>query len=510
MSWADAGAGAPDAVLSLRADSVTLSLGRGSQARHHRVPISGAGAGGAASGSDRPLAGIAALRSALATLMVQALAPAHAGAPAGAGRRWRVLLAPPWLQLQALPWSAALLDAASARAYATAALAQQGVDGAAGDLLAIDPVPPLDAPRSLVRVSAEVLTALQDSARTAGARLHSVLALPLLAAAWCGRQAPARRGPDACVGQWLDGSLLLHVLPHGRPLPLHAARLAEGPAQAVVDDVAALLRRSALQVPLLAGAGAVPVLDLQQRPAPGRPAPASAAGADAPWPLLLPWPDPVDNPAALDLQLAAQAGHGFDLLPAAAGWLPEVPTPWRGGALAQRLHHPWAWAATVVAGLAAAWLGAQALAPVAPPRPTALATAPGSPGPAPVAPLPRADWAAAQQAAALIDLPLAPLLRALAPPASLPVRLVGLDLSRRETASTRTSTSPRASTSTSTDAGDALLRLTAEAPSVQDMAAYADLLAGRRGMQAVQLVRHQQAGPGGLMQRFVLELQWQP
>jgi hypothetical protein len=45
------------------------------------------------------------------------------------------------------------------------------------------------------------------------------------------------------------------------------------------------------------------------------------------------------------------------------------------------------------------------------------------------------------------------------------------------------------------------------------LAAYADLLAGRRGMQGVQLVRHQQAAPatpGGTAQRFVLELQWQP
>jgi hypothetical protein len=488
--------GRADAVLSVRADTIVLSVGRGAAARRQRVPI-------AAPGS------VPSLRAALAEL-------AGCTGADGAGRRWRVLLAPPWLQLRALPWSDALLDDDSATAFAAAQLAQAGAVVAADDLVTIDPMPPLGAERSAAWVPAAVCTALQAAAQACGARLQGLWALPLVAAAWAG-QAAGRTGGGpwaraaggsagaGCVGIWLDGALLLHGFAerqgHGRPLPLlrvepgDATGPADAPARAEV--LATLARRSALQLPALAGAAELPVLDLHQpflHP-PLQPALAPPAAAGAPALRGLPWPEGAEAVAALDAQLAAHCRGSLELWPAAARAQPGEAGTGRGRALSAPLAQPAVWLLALGLGAVAAVLAAAALQPVAPVAPTVAAAAPRPALPAP----PRAALAAARQAVQQIDLPLAPLLRTLSPPPGLEVRLVALDLSRPEPGAGRGA--PGAA---------ALLRLTAEADTVTSMTNYAATLASRPGVQALQVLRHQDGAAPPRGQRFVLELQWQP
>lgn len=399
-----------------------------------------------------------------------------------------VLLGGPAAGVVTLPWSDALLQPESAQRHARAELLARGCAVQLEDSLCIDTRPGRGQPRAVFWVPAWLQREVQALASALKVRSCTLQALNLVAAAWLARQ-PHEGRVWGLLGS--GGMQLWSATEASAAGEVLADTPAAGPLGA---RALALWQRARLRSPLLAAAK-LRVLSLDEPPPsqPGAPA-ASSPGGTLDW---LPWPSQAgaSGRAALDLQLL-RAAQTQPVLP-----LTVLPPPSRMGFGAG--GRPLLWAATLgllVTGLALGWAALQteaavqaagaAPAEVAPPRAVATTAAE------------RAELRAVNAAVQQLNLPLPQLLRVLQPPRDIAVRLHALDLAPR---------GPEAGAGPAVDSSArALVKLSAEAPRSRDMTRYVDFLAGRPGMGAVQLVRHEvdASAAGGDVYRFELELEW--
>lgn len=517
-------------LLVLRADAVEAGWWAPSGWQTAQVLVlTGAGADGVSQEVPRN----AADPSTAVRQMQALLADTSCGLGGRPGRRLTVLVAPPWLDEVVLPWSDALLREASVVPQARAELADRGHGWAPDAVLRIDHRPPLGQPRSALRVPAGLLPSLQALAREIGAQLVSVQSLTAVAACWAARQ-PVRgaAGAPALVG--VMGAAGLRLVGRDGTAALAGQALLEAVPAGAADDLGAsaarLWQRARLRFPALQAVAVLPVLALDAPPptppvalrltddATGAAGAAGGAtggatvaatvvaadrtsGSAASALVWVPWPrhgDGAGVPAsrpALNRALLRQALRRatLDALPSRPG-----PAP--------------AWqAAAALCLLAAAGLAGWSWQTRADLRAAAAAHTAPAPS-ANEAPLTRpalAELRAVNAAIGQLNLPLARLLRTLQPPRDIAVSLLGLDLTGRaadvEAPAGAAPAVPADKLGTA-----ASLKLSVEAASAPDMTRYLAFLAGRDGISAVQLVRHEIDNPqASRPYRFTLDVAWQ-
>lgn len=478
--------------------------------------------GAAADGVSQEVPRNAADPSTALRQMQALLADPSCGLRGGPGRRLTVLVAPPWLDEVVLPWSDALLREASAEPQARAELADRGHGWAPDAVLRIDHRPPLGQPRSALRVPAGLLASLQALAREIGARLASVQSLTAVAACWAARQPVAgAAGVPGLVG--VMGAAGLRLVGRDGTAALAGQALVDAVPAGAADDLGAsaarLWQRARLRFPALQAVVVLPVLALDGPPpgpsvairltgdATGATGDATVVAADRAsgkavsalaW---VPWPRHGDGSSAsasrpaLDRALLRQA-----LRRATLDALPRRPGPapaWQAAAalclLAAAGLAGWSWQTR--ADLLAAAAARTAPAPSAN---EALPTRPAL-----------AELRAVNAAIGQLNLPLARMLRTLQPPRDIAVSLLGLDLiGRAADVDAPAAAAPAAPADKLGSA--ASLKLSVQAASAPDMTRYLAFLAGRDGISAVQLVRHEidnPQAPGPY--RFTLDVAWQ-
>ncbi len=465
----------------LRADSLDagwLPAGGSAAWRQLAVPLCTA---------DEPaLPPFVALRQALLQLQSALAGPERS--LAGTGRTLTVLVAAPWLGRVALPWSDSLLNEATAEAQARAELAARGFVLAVDDRWCIDPAPPLGRPRSVLWLPAPLLPALQGLAQALGARRISVQSLDAVAAGWAAdRAGPGRRRPARVA---IVGGDVLRLLPADGTAAAVGHELALSPGVDPAADMAGLWQRACLRFPALAAESGVPLLWLDH-PAPAAPGPNGLT-----W---LRWPGDGQVRAALDRALLHRA-VARPTLDAMAALAPAPQRLRQLGALAGVVCLLAAAAIAVSAGRRQSGIDAGRSADAAPLQVRQ---------PAPPTRTELAELRAVNAAVRQINLPWPALLRTLQPPRDIRVTLLGLDLTADAAADG--AGAGRAAPSAAADAGPAgLLKLDVEARDGADMTRYLSFLAGRDGVLAAQLLRHEAdpARPDAPI-RFQIELAWQ-
>jgi len=369
--------------------------------------------------------------------------------------RLRAVVADKWLAVAAVPWSAALQEAARADAFARGQLQQAGHELQPADTLRLDDAG-FAQPRLAVAYPAPLLDALHALAGRSRARLASVL--PTSAAAW----AVAARGAALAV---LDQGQL--VLARG------ARRLADvTQREGGVAELQGLWQRMRLRDPRLATAAELSVLDLAPTPEP----PAQAVpGFTA---IELPLQARAMSRALQLAGLAAAQRLAIDAVPPQA---PATPLRWAVAAavllLAGGLSLQ-AWQAVQrVNGLQQQWEAAQVRS--APAAPAALGRDE------------QARVPAVNAAIREMNLPVAALLQALQPPRDIRVAVLGVDVLG------------------ATPGATAGIKITGEARTGAEMARYVAFVSSRKPFTGAYLTRHEidETAPERPY-RFTVEAAW--
>lgn len=363
------------------------------------------------------------------------------------GEALLVAISDRWLRWLALPWNDGFLtpDALDRQCRMQFAAAW-GVE-ALECRYAVDDAP-YGQPRLAAALEQPLLAGLEVMARERHSRVVAVRSLSIAACQWA-----RRRGgrTDGVVELHEAGNASLILLRHGRPVSVFS----QG---ADLDDrlaSSALLRRLALRDPAWSGGEVVATLDLRD------PSPEQVAEGSVDVLALA----AVGHPSALNFiaQGAALTGRRLGLL--AAAILLVLAVGLQLGALQRRVSQ------------AEQTLAARQMAPAR--MPSALESK-GEEG----------RLRAANTAIRKLNVPITKLLRAVQPPADLRIALLGIDLS---------------------DAAQEqpVLRISGEAQSAAEMAAYVGYLGDTRPLRSAYLLHHEVVGEGkGKPYRFTAEAAW--
>jgi len=387
----------------------------------------------------------------------------------------RVLVSEVWLAAAAVPWSDSLKDGARAQAFARAQLAAAGHAVDTSDLVKLDDAP-FARPRLAVAYPATLMASLAQLADQLGARLASVL--PIGVAAWHGLPAPHRGGMDALAV--IDEGMLL--VAHGErrlgelSLRTQAARADSGAS--TLQSLRDHWQRMRLRDPQLAAVRRLRVLALT----PDATLPAASDDiAPVEW-------APVVQPGcpSLRLQLAALPGSQGTALDAVQA-RPEL-TPLRAAAAGLALM-------VAAASLWQAWRTSEQAQDLS--QQVSAARQQGqAPRPARMSREETARVQAVNAAIRELNFPVAALLRALQPPADIPVAVLSVDLSGAAAGE-----APR----------DAVVKITAEARSGAAMARYVGFVAERKPFSGAYLTHHEIAETvPERPYRFTVEAAWSP
>ncbi|PIG30971.1 hypothetical protein CLU93_5319 [Janthinobacterium sp. 35] len=416
--------------------------------------------------------GVEAALQALAEAALQLPARAGAAAP----RQLRVVLAERWLAVAGAPWNRCARRRDGALTYARVQLALAGFEVGADATFRLDDAP-FGAPRLALAYPAPLLYALGQLAGRLGVHMASVL--PLSVAAWEVARRPGPARPRALL--LLDGGAL--VLARGAGAGRHhlgevTLRTGEDARAAQPQRLRDAWRRACLRDPQLAAVAEVGVFELAQEGD-------AAARAGAPFAALALPPRGAPEGAPPGLRLAAHACRlraSVDGVTAAAAW--SAP---RALALA---------ACALLSGalLLQAWRGNVALRAVSA---RAAAVARADTAPAPARP---PGWSgeeatrvrAVNAAIAALNVPLAAILRALAPPRDLRIALLSVQTGAG-----------------AAQAGAGSVNIVAEAPSSAEMARYVAFVAESRPFVTAYLVRHEvDETTAERPFRFMVEARW--
>jgi len=390
-------------------------------------------------------------------------------------RRLRVLVCDRWIALTTVPWSQPLVRTATQDRFLRSHLEAAGFETTVADTVRMDEEAAFGRPRIAVAYPALLMGMLADAAATLGAHLESVQPLEVAVA----RLARSRVGRSARALAILDRERL-------RFMDMAAGGLTAG--QSLVElalladrssSIQALWRRQQLRDPALGERARLHALDLRG-PASDATPPASSDVAFVEWPQ----------------------GREAALSPAMRAALVVDPGSSLNGSKTPPKRSAAGWLVSAACLILAAILGAHAhrlstaarTLELAVERQTRTPTLPTPPK------WTREDLArirAVNAAIREINLPIAPVLRALQPPRDIRVALLGIVVE------------PAGAADRSADGANAALKLNAESASGAEMARYVGYLAERPPLVRAYLVNHvvdetDSAHP----YRFTVEVAW--
>ncbi|MES2740711.1 MAG: hypothetical protein V4754_07135 [Pseudomonadota bacterium] len=381
-----------------------------------------------------------------------------------------VVVAEQWLAVAGMPWSDGVARAGRAAAHARAELIEAGFAIEPADTVKLDDAPH-GAPRLAVAYPAALLLALEQQAATLQLRLVSVL--PLALAAWAQVRRQPGPAPRALALRDRRHMVLARSAGAGQSylsdltVRLHACP----PAQADVA-LAQLWQRLCLRDPLLADDAQVPLYDLDATP-----------GAPPPAPFCVPASKAVlSADVEPSLQLALRASTLRSSVDAMAA-RPRRSAPRMVAVAAVLLLAVLVVDQANIARQRVRELGARLEAG----RPKAAAPARALVWNAEEA----ARVRAVNGAIGELNLPLAPIMRALEPPRDLQVALLSME------------------TAGAAGGKSASVKISAEARSSAEMARYVAYVAGRKPFVAAYLLGHEiDESAVERPYRFTLEAVW--
>lgn len=181
----------------------------------------------------------------------------------------RVVVADNWLALAGVPWSASLKSAEGAESYARNQLQEAGFTIASDDLLRLDDAP-FGAPRLVVSYPSTLLAACQEVASHLQAHLISIL--PFSLAAWLVAQRSGH--PRAKALAVLDDAMLIiarcTAITNSTPSEV-TVRVRRATSELADLELLDIWQRLSLREPQLAALETVPLLDLGRNPGGQRP-----------------------------------------------------------------------------------------------------------------------------------------------------------------------------------------------------------------------------------------------
>ena len=380
----------------------------------------------------------------------------------------RVLIADIWLAQVSLPWSAAMKRNESARKNACSMIALAGFRGDWAAPVRINDMP-YGIPRLAVAYPQAVLTALEKLATRLGARLDSLL--PFSVAVWETVLPENRRTLQALAlvdRGWL-ALLIAPEAPGTQPGEIVARRIS--PYETLPHHAMQVnWQRACLRQPQWAAFKQVGMLSLMEaEPVDVKPG--------SPFNVLkLQREADIDvAPALLLAQQAQSVRHALDAVSRPAPLSPAQYVAFAFCALLAVVMsvHSFLNARSIDASVARL---EEARPPTVAPEPAWRREE-----------LPRVR--AVNTAIRELNLPIGAILRALQPPPELRVAVLGVDAASGESART--------------------VKVTAEAPSGEDMARYIGFISGRRPLSGAHLTRHEIIeAAGGRPYRFTVDVQW--
>lgn len=385
----------------------------------------------------------------------------------------RVVVADNWLALVGVPWSPSLKSAEDAEAYARNHLQEGGFSPQPDDLLRLDDAP-FGAPRLVVSYPSSLVSACQDVADHLQARLVSLL--PLSLAAWfVARRSRQKRNKVLAV---LDDALLIVARSNNttdsNPSEV-TVRLRPAKPGMADQELLDIWQRLSLREPQLAALKMVPLLDLRRSAGAQHPAAKPFEALDFPG-------DGGIKEASPCLYLAA----GLSTFPVVL----DAISP--GGASSWQRWFAFGATALLAAGACFELLQSNAAFNSALTQ-LNVATSAALPPPSPTA-WSRDEIAQVQAvniAVRELNMPIAPLLRALEPPQDISVAVLNVEMGGAALAQASS------------------VKIVAEAKSSADMPRYVAFVAERKPFTGAYLTRHEidENNPESRY-RFTVEALW--